>query len=80
MSGNTVWQDQIFDDLDKDPKLKTLSAKILVGNAEVWIIELLYSLEAGILIARFKVQSISSNSNLFKFLEQRSLKEHSGLL
>ena len=80
LSGNTVGQGQIFDDLDEDLKLKTLSAKTLVGNAEVWIIGLLYSLGAGSLIARFKVQSINSNSNLFKFLEQRSLKEHNGQL
>ena len=41
LNGNTIWQGQIFDDLDEDPKLKTLSAKTLVGNAEVWIIGLL---------------------------------------
>ena len=33
-SGNTIWQGQIFDDLDEGLKLKTLSSKTLVGNAK----------------------------------------------
>ena len=77
---NTIWQGQIFDDLDMDPKLKTLSAKILVGNTEVWIIELLYSLEPGFLKARFKVQSINFKLQPFQVhVNKGPSKEHNGL-
>ena len=68
LSGICVWQGQVFDVFDEDPKLKTLSVKILVGNAKVWIIRLLYSLGAGFLGAQSKVQSLNSSSSLFQFM------------